>query len=187
MTKEHHDPAPLDPKLRALVEELPASLEPARDLWPGIAARIRHERAASPSLWSRLRIAGPALVGALAALVLVFRLDTVYRVLPAPPLEHRETMMALDDLDAACVRARTLVEEMRADATPGADVLAANLAIIEGSIAETRRTARAGDARVALAPFVGSVRDGIALVQHTALRTLSLTSSANAENETEET
>lgn len=58
----------LDPRLAQLIEGLPDS-PPARDLWPGIAARLRPERQGRLVLrWPTALAAGLALLGAGAAL-----------------------------------------------------------------------------------------------------------------------
>jgi hypothetical protein len=77
MSDERHDErhdaddgGELDPRLREAAAALPKSVEPARDLWPGIEARIREERVVVADFrpWWRRR---GVLVAAAAAVVIV--------------------------------------------------------------------------------------------------------------------
>lgn len=66
-----NEPGSIEGKARRIrrVEELPREIAPARDLWPGIAAQIEAERAATASSPVVRRGAGLRWVGGLAASV----------------------------------------------------------------------------------------------------------------------
>src|SRR5436190_13823771 len=71
-----HDPNPTDAELRFRLRQLPRELEPARDLWPGIAARLPEPRRRPLPAWG----IGLALAASVALAVLGLRLAT-----PAAP------------------------------------------------------------------------------------------------------
>src|SRR6478736_8431310 len=65
-----HDPNPSDAELRFRLRQLPRELEPARDLWPGIAARLPEPRTRTRPAWT----VGLALAASLAVAVVGWRL-----------------------------------------------------------------------------------------------------------------
>lgn len=150
-------------RLRALLDdaaELPKSLEPARDLWPEIADRIRQRRVVSAELHRR----GPRavwyrrVVWAAAAVLLIALSSTVTAILmnqrsasgiadarrpvaePAPPgtaLTHLPTWEA--EYLRAMAELVTTLEDLRGSLPPKTVALIeANLRIIDQAIQESR-------------------------------------------------
>ncbi len=143
-------------RLDQLLADLPAELEPDRDLWPAIEARLRDPSTAParPAPW-RLAVAALILVAATAAITAslvqpdtpapapaglvatVDPADVVAEVEPADrgaavePADWQTEMRQANDVLAATI------EQRRADLDPATlAVVEANLAIIDQAIAE---------------------------------------------------
>jgi hypothetical protein len=149
-----------------LAHDLPRDKQPARDLWPGIAARIQAPVAAA---WPwRLAVAAALLVAASSALTYVLvRPTPQVAVDPSPaPAEDPATTAArpvsqgTDDatfvaateelLDALDERRATLAPETRA-------VVDRNLAAIDAALGEIRAALRKDPGNVELERRLGSV------------------------------
>jgi anti-sigma factor RsiW len=126
-------------RLRDAAGALPREVQPSRDLWPVIAARIETGSAA-PSWWHR-----PGLL--LAALVLVAlgssALTAAVLRTPAEPPPIVVTERAAEDweedFDLAAAELRAAVDARRAELDPATRaVVDENLRIIDQAIEETR-------------------------------------------------
>ena len=123
-----------DDKLRAALAKLPHEVEPRRDLWPGIAARIgRPARAVVRPLWA-YGLAASLLVGVGAA-GMWFSLS---RQAGGPP-QVAQLSSAPANPDAAYFAARAAYTETSIQKAPNLspatrEVILKNLRIIEGSM-----------------------------------------------------
>ena len=149
-------------RLRQAVEDLPRELQPARELWPEIAGRLKQEpRHSAGSGWWRLAAAVLMIVGGLAAAALLRPEAPVARPglaasapsavgaeLAAPRLRQRDGVLhAHNDLVAVVSRRRGYVDEA------GAAALSAGLADLERATAEIEAALsdNPGDRRLRLA------------------------------------
>ncbi|MCB9689956.1 MAG: zf-HC2 domain-containing protein [Alphaproteobacteria bacterium] len=121
-------------RLRIAAGELPREIEPSRDLWPGIAARIGGRSA----WWQRPQ-------WLLAALVLVALGSSALTALalrapdPAPVDVAGAELPWGDELDHAADELRAAVEARRGELDPETlAVVEENLRIIDAAVAETR-------------------------------------------------
>jgi hypothetical protein len=154
MTDHSHDPSDAD--LRFRLRQLPRELEPARDLWPGIAGRLQPApRRRARSGW----FTGLALAASVSAAVVGWRMAAPANdPAPAPGavVMQAEADAMTREYQAALAEYRTL--DMPADAEPGLEAL--------------DRSAR--DIRTALAASPDSVRL-LQMLQRTYTRRLELT------------
>ena len=164
-TPEHNSPE-LEAELRAIARaaaELP-ELEPSRDLWSGIAARIEAPVVALPTSvmdgapqrvslpWRRLAIAASLLVVTTAGITytimrrntaaeLAANNDSLSVVAPMQraPVEPVSTLTAEQTFDREIAALRTIVDERRKELDPAtAAVLDKNLKVIDAAIAESK-------------------------------------------------
>jgi predicted anti-sigma-YlaC factor YlaD len=160
-------------ELRALhvaATALPREIQPARNLWPGIAARLEAppRRATAWKRWAPLAIAASVLVAVTA--LLTERLTnpdtptttgaTQAAVRTATFDADREYAMATDDLER-------LLAERRAQMAPATvAVLERNLALIDAAIAESRAALAADPANADLRALLwGAHRQKLELLE----------------------
>jgi hypothetical protein len=165
--------------LSDLVRELPERLEPSRDLWPGIAARLQDAPKRDGRVgWLHALLGGhPApWIAAAAAVVLVVWIGSSYspRRGVAPIGAPAATLVALDRLEAECSRARHMLVVLPNPAAPGVAALTENLSIVEAAMAETRRAYSDDPLNRDLITFVGSYRDRVARLQRSAVNTVAV-------------
>ena len=130
--EERHE----DEWMGRLKTELPRSIEPDRDLWPGIAGRLAPRRR-SPARWAAL-LAAAAVVAVVAGVVVMER--------AAKPTETRRGVVAVEpvqEVDAVFASAKTTLlealEARRPDLAPETlAVVEENLGIIDAAIVEIR-------------------------------------------------
>ena len=134
-------------ELRRLVVQargLPSSVEPGRDLWGGVAARIRGLEAGPGRRWWRERAFW---MGALAAAAVFVIALGVYRVTaPAPDRSAEQRWVAVQaDYERAARDLSTALAAQRERLAPEtAALVERNLRIIDAAIADSR-AALAGD------------------------------------------
>jgi len=124
-------------ELRALVAgaaDLPKRIEPARDLWTGIAARVGKREAGNGKRWWRTALA------AAATLVIGFAL---YRLLPPSAVHHRSEGTGWVAVQAQYEQAsdeltRALATERDRLAPATVALLERNLAVIDAALRESR-------------------------------------------------
>jgi hypothetical protein len=150
-----------DSNLRFRLRQLPREIEPAHDLWPGIAARLH----ATPKRHSRHAWAGGfALAASLLAAVFVWRAgpDTTPA---APDVRGADPVAAMvrTEANAMTLGYQAALAEYGDHAVPSA---------VEPAIADLDRSAR--DIRAALAASPESVRL-LQMLQRTYTRRLELT------------
>lgn len=155
--------------LEPLVQGLPKSIEPPRDLWPGIAARMQPARRSAR--WGTAWKVAAALV--LMALSSFITWQLTRDAAPAPqaaqvalvtPADIEHYARAADDMAAALASAPAgaLAPGTRA-------VLARNLALIDSAIADCRRALADDPANAALRDLLGSAqRQRLELLQQAA-------------------
>jgi hypothetical protein len=126
---------PRDPALDPLVRELPSSIEPPRDLWPGIERRLTPRRRGLPR-WLPLA----------AALALLLLGGAVLRRLardPGPGAAPVATVDPSTTADPSATAERALLASLEHDAgslSPATiATLRRNLAIIDTALAESHR------------------------------------------------
>ncbi|MCA9489579.1 MAG: zf-HC2 domain-containing protein [Myxococcales bacterium] len=122
-------------RLRVAARGLPREVEPARDLWPGIAGRIGGRGA----WWQRPHWLLAALV--LVALGSSALTAAVLRAPAPPPLEVASgaELPWGDELDRAADELRAAVDARRGELDPETlAVVEENLRIIDAAVAETR-------------------------------------------------
>jgi hypothetical protein len=146
----------------AALRTLPTSVEPERDLWPGIAARIAHPARRAP-LRPLVRFAMAAsLLAALAlgwALAARLRPAPVVVEVPAPPAAPAEAGVARTayaatgrELDAIRDELRSAIDAQSAQLPPATRQLVfENLATIDKAIAEIEKALAAAPTDVELA------------------------------------
>lgn len=135
--------------LAAAVNTLPRSVEPEKDLWPGIASAIQERRVVRDAFdrppWAHQR---PWLRLAAAAAVLVAAVTIAYmaglergrpRIVSAPPFEEIYTQAAYgdltDDLEDARDLLRASLEQRRPELSPETwAVVTDNLVVIDEAI-----------------------------------------------------
>lgn len=119
-------------ELRVAAQRLPREVEPGRDLWPQIAARIGGRSA----WWQRPHWVLAALV--LVALGSSALTAVALRTPTAPPIEVAEAPLG-DELDRAADELRAAVHARRGELDPETlAVVEENLRIIDAAVAETR-------------------------------------------------
>ena len=143
-----------DKALAPLVAALPRSIEPPRDLWPGIAAEIAPARRAT---WQRWQLAAAMLLVALSSFI---TWSLTRRQVVTPPVVAVATDLdaiesyakASDDMTSALTDPSstfaTLSPETRA-------ILERNLAVIDSVIAECRAAVAADSENAALRELLG--------------------------------
>lgn len=136
-------------ELRGLVDRtasLPASLEPQRDLWPGIEARLAAARPAAPP--SPARAFRPGLAWAAALLVAMAGLAALVFLKPAPAsraaAQANPSLVSLRAAEPDYLQARKqLVEALRARrgklSPETVKVLEENLAVMDRSLAAMKK------------------------------------------------
>ena len=145
----------------AALRTLPTSLEPERDLWPGIAARLAPPARTPQRPLVRFAMAA-SLLAALAlgwALALRLRPAPVVVEVPAPPAAAAEPGVARTayaatgrELDAIRDELRSAIDAQRAQLPPATRQLVfENLATIEKAIAEIEKALAAAPADAELA------------------------------------
>ncbi len=117
-----------DPDLRWQLRQLPREIEPARDLWPGIAARLRPPAARSRRPWLALLSLAASLCLAVG-LAVVLRPATSTAPDPVAELVQREAEALTQEYEAALL-------EMRGAPVP--DPLVPALATLDASAGEIR-------------------------------------------------
>lgn len=123
-----------DDALDRATKGLPRSIQPRRDLWPGIEQRLSRPKAAPrvPRL-----VWGPAVLLAASILMLV----TIGRLASpgvGPAALSRDTIQRLEaECDRADADVRGLLVGNSAVSEATRDVLTANLSVIDGAIRET--------------------------------------------------
>ena len=139
---------PRDPALDPLVRELPASIEPPRDLWPGIERRLAPRRRGLPR-WLPLA----------AALALLLLGGTVLQRLSNAPAPEPIPVAAVDPTVGAESALLASLEHDPGSLSPETiATLRRNLAIIDSALAESRRA-------LAADPGNGDMRALLRLVQ----------------------
>lgn len=133
-----------DPEmLRPLVDRLPRSIEPPRDLWPAVEARLAHRARPPRRRFAALAIAAGVLIAVMSSLA------TAWLLRSNEPSQTAVVTAAPAPREAAYLRATASLSQelaMRRDqlAPETIAVLERNLAIIDRAIAESR-AALAGD------------------------------------------
>ena len=153
--------------LEPLVRDLPRSIEPPRDLWPDIAARMQPAR--PPARWvTAWKIAAALALMALSSFVTWQLMRETAPVVPevalVTPGDIEHYARAADEMASALASApaEALTPETRA-------VLARNLALIDSAIADCRRALEADPANAALQDLLGSAqRQRLELLQQAA-------------------
>jgi hypothetical protein len=160
-------------ELRALLAAaatLPRDIQPPRNLWPEIAARLasRQPRALTWKRWVPLAIAATVLVAVTALLTARLTSNgTVVATGPAPAAVHpatfdadREYALATEDLE------RLLAERRDRLAPATVAVLEHNLALIDAAIAESRAALAADPANADLRALLwGAHRQKLELLE----------------------
>jgi hypothetical protein len=155
-------------RLRAAAEALPRAVEPDRDLWPDIRARIEADRVRAIGTGHALPAAArwrrtPALGIAVAAAVVVIAVGTTIEVMQART--ERAVAQAAADRALATVAAfeRSSAELVATLERRGAsldprtrEVLERSLRTIDGAIAEARGALEAEPANPAVQAFVAA-------------------------------
>jgi hypothetical protein len=120
---------PRDPALDPLVRELPTSLEPPRDLWPGIERRLSPRRRGLPR-WLPLA----------AALALLLLGGEAVRRLSREPTPDIPPVASIDPATDPESALLVSLEREAGSLTPETLMtLRRNLAIIDSALAESRR------------------------------------------------
>jgi hypothetical protein len=139
---DHDEPEPNSPELEAALAALPRSVEPGRDLWPGVARRLAPERRPRRAVWMERLAAGILL--AIAAGLWV-RLATPRPepppAAPAPAPPSPVVLSAYAETDRALLSVRdelrrVVEEQAKALAPETRRLVFENLETIERAMAE---------------------------------------------------
>jgi len=160
-------------ELRAVLEAataLPREIQPPRNLWPEISARLvaRPPRTLAWKRWVPLAVAATALVAVTALLtVRLARHDTVVEAGPAPSEVHPARFDADREYARATADLERLFAERRDQLAPATvAVLERNLALIDAAIAESRAALAADPANADLRALLwGAHRQKLELLE----------------------
>lgn len=142
-----------DEALAPLVAELPRSIEPPRDLWPAIAAKITPARRIT---WQRWQLAAALLLVALSSFITWSLTRRQVEVPPVVATANVETIESYARASEAMSSALTDPSSAFAELSPETRaILERNLAVIDSVIAECRAAVAADSANVALRELLG--------------------------------
>ena len=155
-------------ELRQLVADaraLPRSIEPLRDLWAGVAARLSHRE--RRTTWWRERTFWAGALAAAATLVLAFALYRLTAPPKIPPTADRNWVAVQADYDQAEQELAHLLATQRGRLQPSTVALVArNLSIIDAAIGESRAALARDPANAELRSLVATAsRQKVELLQ----------------------
>lgn len=142
-----------DERLARLVAELPRSIEPPADLWPGVRSRIAPSRRVS---WQRWQLAAGLLLVALSSFVTWSLTRRQVADHPVAAATSLETITSYARASAAVSSALSDPSSALAELSPETRaILERNLAVIDSVIADCRAAVASDSANVALRELLG--------------------------------